>query len=211
MTHPLETALKDLNSLFLEYCTQVEEQVHQGIDAFMTTNSEKSQNVIESDKEIDKKEIAIEEECLRIMAVYQPVAKDLRLIVGILKMNNDLERIGDLAVNIAKKVILFENEDTSLEKEETEFFLKEMNQKSLRMLKLCLDSFSQQDANLARTVRGLDDEVDNLKNEMKVLVLNEIKKNPEKIHSLSGVLRTSYHLERIADLATNPFFILIIK
>lgn len=211
MTHPLETALKDLNSLFLEYCTQVEEQVHQGIDAFMTTNSEKSQNVIESDKEIDKKEIAIEEECLRIMAVYQPVAKDLRLIVGILKMNNDLERIGDLAVNIAKKVILFENEDTSLEKEGTEFFLKEMNQKSLRMLKLCLDSFSQQDANLARTVRGLDDEVDNLKNEMKVLVLNEIKKNPEKIHSLSGVLRTSYHLERIADLATNPFFILIIK
>lgn len=203
MTTALDSALKELNSQFLDYCTKVEEHVHKGVQAFMTTDSTLIQDVIDTDKRIDSMEIAIEEECLRIMAVHQPVAKDLRLLVGILKMNNDLERIGDLAVNIAKKVSLFEYEDTSLEKEGTAFFLKEMNQKALHMLKQCLDSFTQQDANLARTVRSLDDDVDNLKNEMKVLVLNEMKKHPEKIHSLSGVLRTSYHLERIADLATN--------
>ena len=148
-------------------------------------------------------EIAIEEECLRIMAVYQPLAKDLRVIVGILKMNNDLERIGDLAVNIVNKVRFFADEDTSLAQEGTSFFLPEMIKKVQNMLKKSLDSFTQQNVALANEVCRIDDEVDHLKHEMKILVLNKITENPENIQQLSGILRNSYHLERIADLSTN--------
>ena len=107
MSNTLQSSLEALNKLFLEYCTKVEENVHLSVKSFLKTEPENVKLVIDQDKKIDEMEIAIEEECLRIMAVYQPLAKDLRFIVGILKMNNDLERIGDLAVNIVKKVTIF--------------------------------------------------------------------------------------------------------
>ncbi|RAP38919.1 phosphate transport system regulatory protein PhoU [Candidatus Marinamargulisbacteria bacterium SCGC AAA071-K20] len=203
MSNPLQKAIKDLNKLFLSYCAEVEQNVHLAVQSFMKTEPKNVQLVIDKDKEIDQMEIAIEEECLRIMAMYQPLAKDLRFIVGILKINNDLERIGDLAVNIVKKVTIFTDRETSLSKHGNAFFLPEMIQKVLDMLKNSLDSFTKQDPKLAREVCQLDDEVDQLKQDMKVLVLNKMKEDPEKIKPLSGILRNSYHLERIADLSTN--------
>ena len=116
MSKTLQNAIKDLNKLFLSYCAEVEQNVHLAVQSFMKTEPKNVQLVIDKDKEIDQMEIAIEEECLRIMAMYQPLAKDLRFIVGILKMNNDLERIGDLAVNIVKKVTIFTDRETSLSK-----------------------------------------------------------------------------------------------
>ena len=203
MSNTLQSSLEALNKLFLEYCTKVEENVHLSVKSFLKTEPKNVKLVIDQDKKIDEMEIAIEEECLRIMAVYQPLAKDLRFIVGILKMNNDLERIGDLAVNIVKKVTIFTDKETSLSKEEGAFFLPEMIQKVLRMLKKSLDSFMKKDPELAQKVCEMDDEVDYLKHEMKVIVLRKMKDNPEKIKVLSGILRNSYHLERIADLSTN--------
>ena len=203
MSNPLQKSLENLNRLFLNYCTEVEQNVHLAVQTFMKTDPNNVQVVIAKDKEIDQMEVAIEEECLKIMAIYQPLAKDLRFIVGILKMNNDLERIGDLAVNIVKKVIVFSDRDTSLSQHDGVYFLPEMIEKVLDMLKKSLDSFTNQDPELAREVCKIDDEVDNLKNEMKVLVLNKMKDNSDKIHILSSILRISYHLERIADLSTN--------
>jgi phosphate transport system protein len=203
MANPIQVAIEHLNKQFISYCTQVEENVHLAVQSFMDTESVNVQRVIDKDKEIDQMEVAIEEECLSIMARYQPLAKDLRFIVGILKMNNDMERIGDLAVNIVKKVTVFSDKETSLTKEGVSFFLPEMIQKVLDMLKNSLDSFTKQDPDLARAVCELDDEVDDLNEEMKVLVLNKMKESPQDIKKLSTVLRNSYHLERIADLATN--------
>ena len=203
MSNPLQKSLENLNRLFLNYCTEVEQNVHLAVQSFMKTESNNVQVVIEKDKEIDQMEVAIEEECLKIMAIYQPLAKDLRFIVGILKMNNDLERIGDLAVNIVKKVTIFSDRDTNLSQQEGAYFLPEMIEKVLNMLKKSLDSFTNQDPELAREVCKIDDEVDDLKNEMKVLVLNKMKDDSDKIHILSSILRNSYHLERIADLSTN--------
>ncbi|MBG90627.1 MAG: phosphate transport system regulatory protein PhoU [Actinobacteria bacterium] len=203
MSSPLEKAIKDLNVMFLNYCAEVEQNVHLAVQSFMKTEPKNIQIVMDKDRQIDQLEIAIEEECLRIMAVYQPLAKDLRFIVGILKMNNDLERIGDLAVNIVKKVTVFSDRDIRLSEYGGAFFLPEMIQKSLNMLKKSLDSFTQQDPELAREVCLIDDEVDALKQEMKVLVLNKMKESPEQISTLSSILRNSYHLERISDLSTN--------
>ncbi|RAP38998.1 phosphate transport system regulatory protein PhoU [Candidatus Marinamargulisbacteria bacterium SCGC AAA071-K20] len=203
MVNPIEAAIKDLNNQFIRYCTSVEENVHLAVKTFMQSEQVNVQTVIDKEKEIDQMEIAIEEECLSIMARYQPLAKDLRFIVGILKMNNDLERIGDLAVNIVKKVKVFSENQTSVSKEGVSFFLPEMIQKVLDMLKKSLDSFTKQDPHLAREVCKIDDEVDHLKQEMKVLVLNKMKDSPDDLRQLSSVLRNSYHLERIADLSTN--------
>ena len=203
MSNPLQKSLENLNRLFLNYCTEVEQNVHLAVQSFMKTESNNVQVVIEKDKEIDQMEVAIEEECLKIMAIYQPLAKDLRFIVGILKMNNDLERIGDLAVNIVKKVTIFSDRDTNLSQQEGAYFLPEMIEKVLNMLKKSLDSFTNQDPELAREVCKIDDEVDDLKNEMKVLVLNKMKESPENIKELTSILTNSRNLERIADLSTN--------
>jgi len=176
---PLQNAIKSLHEQFLTYCADVEQNVHLAIQSFMKTEPKNIEIVIQKDREINQKEIAIEEECLKIIAMYQPVAKDLRMIVGILKMNNDLERIGDLAVNIVKKVNIFSKEHTSLVEQGNIFLLPE------------------------REVCRIDDEVDKLKHEIKAIILKKIKEDPEHIELLSGILRNSYHLERIADLATN--------
>ncbi len=200
---PLQNAIKSLHEQFLTYCADVEQNVHLAIQSFMKTEPKNIEIVIQKDREINQKEIAIEEECLKIIAMYQPVAKDLRMIVGILKMNNDLERIGDLAVNIVKKVNIFSKEHTSLVEQGNIFLLPEMIEKVLNMLKKSLDAFTKKDPDAAREVCRIDDEVDKLKHEIKAIILKKIKEDPEHIELLSGILRNSYHLERIADLATN--------
>ncbi len=203
MSSPLENALDLLNNLFLDYCTKIEENVQLATQSFMKTEPKDVQRVIDNDHEIDRLEIEIEEECLQIIAMYQPLAKDLRFIIGILKMNNDLERIGDLAVNIVRKVIIFSDQETSLSQQGTFFYLPEMIDEALNMLNKSIESFIKRDPDLAREVCGLDDKVDHLKREMKVVVLNKMKESPEEIEQLTGILRNSNHLERIADLSTN--------
>ena len=134
MSSPLENALDLLNNLFLDYCTKIEENVQLATQSFMKTEPKDVQRVIDNDHEIDRLEIEIEEECLQIIAMYQPLAKDLRFIIGILKMNNDLERIGDLAVNIVRKVIIFSDQETSLSQQGMFFYLPEMIDEALNML-----------------------------------------------------------------------------
>jgi phosphate transport system protein len=203
MSNQLNEALSNLKKMFIHYSSIVEENVHLALEAFMDTSQETIETVLNKDKEIDSLEIKIEEECLKIIAVHQPLAKDLRLIVAILKMNNDLERIGDLAVNIVKKVSLFSDQKSPLKSKESALFLPEMIEKSTFMLKKSLDSFIEQDLDAAMEVCKIDDEVDHLKKEMKILILRKIKEGPENIEELSSILINSSHLERIADLATN--------
>jgi len=129
MSKPLQQALESLNKQFVIFCTEVEQNVHLAVQAFLKTEQQNVKQVQDKDIQINKMEIAIEEECLRIIAMYQPLATDLRVIIGILKMTNDLERIGDLAVNIVNKVTLFSDQETSLSKQGTSFFLPEMKEK----------------------------------------------------------------------------------
>ena len=104
MTKHIERQLENLKERILRLGTLVEEAISKSITAFINRDAALAQRVMASDEDIDSMEVEVEEECLKILALYQPVAADLRFVVSALKINNDLERMGDLAKNIAKRV-----------------------------------------------------------------------------------------------------------
>ena len=144
-------------------------------------------------------EVEVEEECLKILALYQPVAADLRFVVAALKINNDLERMGDLAKNIAKRVSqLSSGEPCELPPE-----IRTMAMQAQDMVKQCLDAVVNSDPSLARLVREEDDTVDAARQQVRRKILQGIKEQPERVESLLRVNSVSKHIERIADMATN--------
>lgn len=155
--------------------------------------------VIDNDSAIDQMEVDIEEECLKVLALHQPVAIDLRFIVACLKINNDLERTADLAVNIAERSAYLATQEAV----EIPFALPEMVTKATSMLKRALDSFVNMDPRLARAVRTLDDEVDAINRSAYVSVQERIREDLGQMDRLIHLLSVARHLERIADLATN--------
>ena len=144
-------------------------------------------------------EVEVEEECLKMLALYQPVAADLRFVVAALKINNDLERMGDLAKNIAKRVSqLSTGEPCELPPE-----IRTMAMQAQEMVKQCLDAVVNSDPSLARQVREEDDAVDKARQEIRRTILQGIRAHPEKLENLLRINSVSKHIERIADMATN--------
>jgi phosphate transport system protein len=151
------------------------------------------------DEEIDLREIEVEEECLKTLALYQPVAGDLRFVVSALKINHDLERIGDLAVNIARKVrgLVFDPPP------ELTCDLGLMCEKTQLLLRDSIDSLVSLNASEAATICTRDDEIDQMKATIRKEIETAIKQQPDKVGSLLRLLAVSRNLERIADLATS--------
>ncbi|MDD5327390.1 MAG: phosphate signaling complex protein PhoU, partial [Phycisphaerae bacterium] len=141
----------------------------------------------------------IEEDCLKILALHQPVAIDLRFIVTVLKINNDLERIGDLAVNIAERAVFLAGQP----KINISTDLADMAHTAQSMLKRSIDALINHDAELAHEVCASDNIVDKMNRQMYLKIQKAILENPEQISSLIHLLSTSRHLERIADHTTN--------
>jgi phosphate transport system protein len=195
----LQREVEGLKKKLLTLSTLVEENVGQAVRAVADKNEKTAQGVISSDRVIDLLEIEVEEECLKILALHQPVAVDLRFIIAVLKMNNDFERIGDLSVNIAERALaLCKRPAIDLTRK-----LDVMVEKVRVMLKKSLDSLVTMDAELARRVCASDDEVDALYRETYDDVKKGILENEEKLDDLLQLLSISRHLERIADHATN--------
>ena len=200
MTVHLEKALKGLKDKVQKLSEVVEKSLRMALQSVHTRDAELGKQVVELDKTIDTMEIEVEEECLKILALHQPVAIDLRFLVAVLKLNNDLERIGDLAVNIAERTIY----ELSQQKEkELPFDFREMGEKTLSMVKRSLQALMEQDTELARQVCRDDQEVDNLHKEMYQKVKQVIQDDPNKFDLLLPLLSVSRQLERIADHATN--------
>jgi phosphate transport system protein len=179
--------------------TRVEEALRAAVKSVVTRDAKLAQQVIADDCIIDATEVDIEEECLKIMALHQPVAIDLRVVVAILKINNDLERIGDLAVNIAER-------GAALSKQEpvpTRFDFRSMGEKVQAMLRKSLDSLVKLDSELAVEVLKSDDEIDNIHRTMYDLIKDEIRAQPEQVDYFIQLLAVSRNLERVADHATN--------
>ncbi len=149
--------------------------------------------------EIDRKEVDLEEECLEILALHQPVAVDLRHIVAVLKINKDLERAGDLAVNIAETAIHLSGEPKMIIPQD--YFV--MAQKTYSMLRKSLDSFVNMNIEGSYQVLQEDDEVDRMKHTLHKRFEEYVGKGPESPSNLIHLFLVSRHLERIADLATN--------
>ena len=191
--------IERLKEQLFTLCTYVEEAVQNAARAIKHRDADLGRTVIEQDDRIDKEEVNVEEECLKILALHQPVAQDLRLVVAILKINNDLERIGDLAVNIAERAIFLADQ------RETPYPMDfiTMGKKARAMLRSSIDALANEDLEGARAVCAADDEVDAMNREMYHIVEDGILEDPTQIKPLLHMLSASRHIERIADLATN--------
>lgn len=191
--------IEKLKRKLLALSAYVEESVQKAVKAIATRDDKLARQVIDADFEIDEMEVDVEEDCLKILALHQPVAVDLRYIIAILKINNDLERIGDLAVNIAERAVFL----SRMVKTETPYDFATMSSKVQIMLQKSLDSLVNSDSKLAREVLVSDDEIDEINRQMYKDVMEAIKKDPERVDNLIQMLAVSRNLERIADHTSN--------
>jgi phosphate transport system protein len=199
MSMHLRREVDKLKKQLLNLSAVVEDSVQKAVKSISERDDRLAKLVIDRDSEIDQMEVDVEEECLKILALHQPVAIDLRFIIAVLKINNDLERIGDLAVNIAERGVYLANR----ERVEVPFDFPKMSALTQSMLHRSLDALVNLDPALANAVCAADDELDAINREMYSRVRDGIKKDAGQIDSLINMLAISRQLERIGDHATN--------
>ncbi|MBN2526687.1 MAG: phosphate signaling complex protein PhoU [Deltaproteobacteria bacterium] len=178
---------------------KVEENFNRAVRAVEERDMALDEKVINTDDVIDQMEVEIEEECLKILALHQPVARDLRFIVTALKVNNDLERIDDHSVSIAKHALFFANKPAF----QFPFDFLAMSKVTRKMLKMSLDSLVEMDQSKAISVGAMDDTVDDMNRAMYDACEKGMVKSPEKISMYVHAMGLSRTFERIADLSTN--------
>jgi len=207
MARNIRTEIEKLKNHTVYLGTVVEENMQRAVKSLLERDAELAREVMRTDTEkIDHIEIDVEEECLRIMALHQPVAGDLRFLVTVLKINNDLERIGDLAAKIADKVVLMQETDPVKFASDTmrvpEMF-RAMFEKTLWMFRKTMDAFVDEDTDLAYRVCLADDEVDGKKRAIRQELEEISMKDPGQHVYLAKLLSVARSTERIADHCTN--------
>ncbi|MBN2804769.1 MAG: phosphate signaling complex protein PhoU [Deltaproteobacteria bacterium] len=198
-TSLISKEIKKLKHNLLYMGGKVEHNFTRAVNSIENRDVELANKVINNDIEIDTMEVDIEEESLKILALHQPVAKDLRFIVTTLKVNNDLERIDDFCVHLAKHALFFA--DKPLFKMPFEF--NKMASLVRTMLKESLDSLVELDQAKAIKVREKDDAVDDINKQMYKTALEIMRSNPDMIELQMHAVGISNSFERIADLSTN--------
>ncbi len=189
MSKHLQRQIEALKQKILLVGTIVEDAIAKAISALVNRNGDLARSVIEADAEIDRMEVDVEEECLKVLALYQPVAADLRFVVAVLKINNDLERMGDLARNIAKRVAYL----ASHERIELPAEFRSMASKAQTMVRLSLDALVNRDTLIARQIRDDDDEVDAMQRIIRDRIESQIKQKPEKLDLYMRLMSVSRH------------------
>jgi len=191
--------IENLKKAILTVGAMAELSVREATRAMQERNEALAEQVIEKDIQLDQMEVEVEEACLKALALHQPVAIDLRFIIAVLKINNDLERVGDLAVNIAERASFLANQKPL----DISFDFTLMAQHAQQMLKKALDALVNFDADQARQVCVLDDDIDAMNRQMYLIVQKAIHDTPEQTQALIHMLSAVRHLERIGDHATN--------
>jgi len=200
MSFHLQRELDQLKKEILQLGSRVESATNNAMLALNDGRVELTGKIFSDEKLINEEEVLIEENCLKILALHQPVAVDLRFIVVVLKVNNDLERMGDLAVNVASRaVFLASQEPIPWPKDFTETLPGVIR----TMVRHSLDALVKMDVTMAREVIAMDDIVDNINREMYVATRKLIEGDISTVERAISLLSTSRYLERIADLATN--------
>ena len=199
MRRHFEREIENLKKELLGIGLRVEEAIGKSITALFERKEKDAEEVIRQDDEIDERELRVEEECLKVLALYNPVASDLRFIIAVVKINSDLERMGDLAVNIAERAIALAAR-APLDPPED---LKRFCELARRMVKMALDSLVTADAELALRVARTDDEADGIHRRLADWLQEQMVEHPDRIDRLLPFLSTSRQLERICDHATN--------
>ena len=191
--------LEHMKNRLLEMGTVVEKAIKLAMESLVNRDDALANQVIEEDDVINRLEIEIDELCLKLLALQQPVAVDLRFIMSAMKINNDLERMGDHAVNIAKLALLL-NREVQLK---PLIDLPRMSKVSKSMLRDGLQSFVDSNVDLAREICRRDDEVDGLDDQIARELLTYMMDDPKTIHRAMNLMLISKNIERIADLSTN--------
>jgi phosphate transport system protein len=199
MSKHLERDLESLQRNILTLAASVEDLLHKAIRALQEREIDLAQEVIVADSQIDLQENRVEEECLKMLALHQPVAVDLRRIAAVLKINTDLERMADLAGAIAERAIVLARPPLITIPDD----LQRMTDLTTSMVRQSLDAFVNLDVRLARRVCRLDDEVDGYNNRIIQIIVRTIKEAPALIEAGLSLFSATRHLERIADHATN--------
>ncbi|MCM2257898.1 MAG: phosphate signaling complex protein PhoU [Vicinamibacteria bacterium] len=194
-----EEGLGTIKQRLLSMGGHVEERLTEAVKALMERRQDLAERVARGDHEINQLQIEIDDRCLKLLALQQPMASDLRFITAAMKINADLERIGDQAVNIAQNALKVINQAPL----RPLIDIPRMAELALRMTRDALDAFVRRDPELARQVLLRDDEVDNLKDHVFRVLLTHMMADPGTIERALGLILISRNLERIADHATN--------
>jgi len=196
---PFDKGLEELQKKLVHMAAIAETMIDKAIGELVTRDEHVADKVPEYEDELNRSQIEVDELALVLLATQQPVARDLRFIVAATKINSDLERIGDEAVNIAGRALNI----NAYPKIEINFDLKTLTRNVMAMLKRSLDALVNMDAAMAHAVIDSDDEIDETVQALFKQVKNEIRRQPEKIDYIIEYMRINRHLERIADHATN--------
>jgi phosphate transport system protein len=199
MSKHLERDLEDLQRDILALAASVEEAIHKATRALQERDLRLAQEVIEGDTEIDLEENHVEEECLKMLALHQPVAVDLRRVAAALKINTDLERMADLAEDIAERALALSRPPLI----PIPAKLQQMTDLTATMVRGSLDAFVNLDAQHARRMCRMDDEIDRYNDEIIDEIVHTMKESPEMVSPGLSLFSATRHLERIADHATN--------
>jgi len=199
MSVHLQREIDKLKKAIVLLGAAVEKNLAAAMTAVINRDPALARQIHESDDAIDRREVDIEEECLKVLALHQPVAIDLRFIVAVLKINSDLERIGDEAVNIASRALRIQ----SAPMQEPGIDLAGLSGRVQAMVKKSLDALVNMNPAGAEEVRRSDDDIDDTVRRHFDKTKEEIGRHPERVDALIEYLRIGRHLERIADHATN--------
>ena len=199
MSPELHEDIEVLKKKILDIASVVQESISLSIKALVNRDEDLATRVIEGDVRIDNTEVEFEENCLRVLGEHHPGAGDLRFVIGMLKMNGELERMGDLAVNIAERAqYLATHPQVSVPVD-----FEGMTEKVQGMVRMSIEALINGDADKARDVCAMDDEVDALTREMFIESQNDVVRSPIHVWQHVHIMSVARHLERIADHATN--------
>ncbi len=201
MSIHLHKEIKKTEKRILTLSALAEEAVRNAVQAFISKDTDLAQKIIDNDHIIDSLEIDVEEECLKTLALHQPVAIDLRFIVAVLKINSDLERVGDHAVSIAKRALLI----SKLTSSETPapFSFDDLIDISTSLLKRSIDALINHDTSLAYSILDEESKVTKLKSDIFSVFIETTSDAPEQLELNSAYMFVSRYLERIAEHALN--------
>jgi phosphate transport system protein len=179
--------------------SMVERAITNAVAALVERDETLAAKALGEDAGIDRMEVNVEEDCLKILALYQPVAADLRFVVAVLKINKDLERMGDLAVNIAKRVLYLARVD----RVDVPVDFCGMAVRAQEMVKRSLDALVRGDSALAHQVRQDNDELDAIRRMVHEKIRAAIRERPQQTETLMKLYSIARHLARLGDMASN--------
>lgn len=199
MSVHLQADLNALHKDLLSMSASVEEMIHQAVAQLSEPSIEEAKALMDRDTDIDRWDVVIEENCLKMLALHQPVAIDLRRITTVLKLVAELERVADLAVNISERACgLLDAPEVVVPDE-----LKEMAQQAVNMLHRAIDAYVALDSRMARDVCSEDDDIDDANESLINYLIQQMHAQPDRLDALLHLFSAVRQVERVADHATN--------